>query len=86
VFYNANAQFQDSVAKCISLAYVPVKDVVEYAVLIEQEWDLFEEQMTEEAAEWMNYFLTPMLARPTPELAGVSHPSLPTSLGTNMLR
>ena len=66
VFYNANAHFQDSVAKCISLAYVPVKDVVEYAGLIEQEWELYEEEMTEEAAEWMNYFFDTYVGKINP--------------------
>ena len=66
VFYNANVQFQDIVAKAVSLAYVPLEDVVEYAELIEQEWDECEEEMSDEAYAWLSYFLDTYVGRKNP--------------------
>ena len=65
-FYNANAQYQDIVSKCISLAYVPLDDVREYAALIEEEWDTVEEEMSDEACEWLRYFMETYVGRINP--------------------
>ena len=66
VFYNCNTHFQDIVAKSISLAYVPVGDVLEYAGLIEQEWDQWEDEMTDEAADWVRYFFDTYVGKTNP--------------------
>lgn len=56
-FFNCNLQFQDIVSKCIALAYVPVEELFEFAMLIEQDWDKHEDQMTDEASDWLLYFM-----------------------------
>ena len=66
VFHNGNLHFQDVVAKSISLAYVPVGDVVEYAALVQAEWDKWEEEMTDEAYEWFKYFMDTYVGRINP--------------------
>ena len=57
-FHNENLAFQEIVAKCIALAYVPPDEIHEYSWLIEESWEKVEESMTHEAAEWLLYFNT----------------------------
>lgn len=56
-FFNENLHFQDIVAMCIGLAFVPLDQIIEFTMLIEQEWDKFEEEMCDEAADWITYFM-----------------------------
>jgi hypothetical protein len=56
-FFNENIHFQDIVAMCIGLAFVPLDQIIEFTMLIEQEWDKFEEEMCDEATDWITYFM-----------------------------
>ena len=43
-----------------------MEDVVEYAALVQAEWDKWEEEMTDEAYEWFKYFMDTYVGRINP--------------------
>ena len=55
-FYNKNPFFQDLVACCIAMALVPEEDIIEYWTLVEDRYEMIEEDLSDEAINYFTYF------------------------------